>query len=89
MYSIPNIRISSPRDLRRPLPAAAPTVRRPPEAKYLRDERAMTPVAHLLPENAAEVAVLVVAAPAPRCVPRPDRVSSPTKPDAVPPRPPP
>ena len=66
MYSISeHLRSPLPRDLRRPLPARfphRPTTR--PKPAHLRDERAMTAVAHLLPENAAEaeVAVLVVAA---------------------------
>ncbi len=65
MYSIPNIRISSPA---RSTPTSCLLLPPPsddtPEARHLRDERAMTAVAHLLPENAAEaeVAVLVVAA---------------------------
>jgi hypothetical protein len=65
MYSIPNI----PDLLSRAIYADLCTLLPPPpddtpEARHLRDERAMTAVAHLLPENAAEaeVAVLVVAA---------------------------
>ena len=65
MYSVPNI----PDLLSRAIYADLCTLLPPPpddtpEARACRDERAMTAVAHLLPENAAEaeVAVLVVAA---------------------------
>ena len=65
MYSIPNISDLLARaiyaDLCLLLPPPSDDT---PEARVCRDERAMTAVAHLLPENAAEaeVAVLVVAA---------------------------
>jgi hypothetical protein len=67
MHSIPNI--SAP--LSRAIYAELCTLLPPPpddtpETRALRDEHAMTAVAHLLPENAAEanVAVLIVAAQA-------------------------
>jgi len=65
MHTIPNISASLSREiyaaLCRSLP---PPPDDTPEAQLIRDERAMTAVAHLLPENAAEaeVAVLVVTA---------------------------
>jgi len=65
MYSIPNISDTLAREiyaeLCRSLP---PPPDDTPEARQRRDERAMTAVAHLLPENAAEaeVGVLIVAA---------------------------
>jgi hypothetical protein len=95
MYSIPNISDLLARAIYADLCLLlAPPPDDAPAARHLCDERAMTAVAHLLPENAAEaeVAVLVVAAQSrarEACVPRPSRASSPTKPDAVPPRPPP
>ncbi len=65
MFSIPNI----PDTLSRAIYADLCTSLPPPpddtpEGRQLRDERAVTAVAHLLPENAAEaeVAVLIVAA---------------------------
>jgi hypothetical protein len=67
MQSIPNL----PAPLSRAIYAELCTLLPPPpddtpEARALRDEHAMTSVAHLLPENAAEanVAVLIVAAQA-------------------------
>ncbi len=65
MHSIPNIPDALARsiyaDLCRSLP---PPPEDTPEARAMRDERAMTAVAHLLPENAAEaeIAMLIVAA---------------------------
>jgi hypothetical protein len=65
MHSIPNLPDPLARsiyaDLCRSLP---PPPEDTPEARHLRDERAMIAVAHLLPENAAEaeIAVLIVAA---------------------------
>jgi hypothetical protein len=89
MYSVPNI----PDLLSRAIYADLCTLLPPPpddtpEARHLRDERAMTAVAHLLPENAAEaeVAVLIVAAQfqardalraAARCIPGPDPETGP------------
>jgi hypothetical protein len=65
MHPIPNIPASLSREIYVELcTLLPPPPDNTPEARAQRDERAMTAVAHLLPENAAEaeVAVLIVAA---------------------------
>jgi hypothetical protein len=65
VYSVPNISDLLAREIYADLcTLLPPPLDDTPEARARRDERAMTAVAHLLPENAAEaeVAVLVVAA---------------------------
>jgi hypothetical protein len=77
MYSIPNLPDRLTREIYAELCTSLPSpATATPEGRASRDERAMTAVAHYLPENAAEaeLAAQIVAAtsmPRTRCAPPP------------------